>query len=172
MKEQGTFKQYLNQKKREALAPAKPGGSEHAYGAHLLALRCKRPPHVFSFSSPLTAVSKAALTNGTAKHDKLAEMGGAIEAPVSNEGGEGGRGFVTWQSLSQSMIPLDNPFPPYTRLDTVMPPNKILYCSNMPAATTKEMLEALFGEFEGLQEVRGILLQGPVRCKPPCPTHH
>jgi hypothetical protein len=46
-------------------------------------------------------------------------------------------------------------------LDTVMAPNKILYCSNMPAATTKEMLEALFGEFEGLQEVRGILLQDP-----------
>lgn len=35
-----------------------------------------------------------------------------------------------------------------------MPPNKILFCTNLPEETTEDMLKMLFNQFGGLKEVR------------------
>uniref|UniRef100_A0A914VZ65 RRM domain-containing protein n=1 Tax=Plectus sambesii TaxID=2011161 RepID=A0A914VZ65_9BILA len=34
------------------------------------------------------------------------------------------------------------------------PPNKILFCTNLPEETTEQMLHMLFNQFPGLKEVR------------------
>lgn len=37
-----------------------------------------------------------------------------------------------------------------------MPPNKILFCTNLPEETTQQMLHVLFVQFPGLKEVRQV----------------
>ena len=37
-----------------------------------------------------------------------------------------------------------------------MPPNKILFCTNLPDETTQQMLQVLFVQFPGLKEVRQV----------------
>lgn len=40
--------------------------------------------------------------------------------------------------------------------DEYLPPNKILFIQNMPESTTREVLEGLFKQYPGFQEVRTV----------------